>query len=164
MGVDSFEAGGVSRAVGVLAGVDIGGLAVLGWVDGKAGTTGEMGTRGEDGAEDVSLDLECKAGGESAGTRRGSGECEWPDFILRFFLIVFTGFWAGFVGTGDGFSILRTEDAAEVPTSENDSFTGAWTISPLRRTTWLVGFLGFGDLPKEVSLAADTSQLGPGSP
>lgn len=93
LGVDSFEAGGVSRAVGVLARVDTGRLAGCFAVNGgKAGTTGEMGTRGEDEAEDVSLDLECKAGGESAGTRRGNGECEWPYFILRFFLIVLTGF------------------------------------------------------------------------
>lgn len=159
LGVDSFEAGGVSRAVGLFSNGDMGGLAVLGWVSGKAGT-GEMGTKGEDEADDVSLSLECEAGGESAGTRRGTGACEWSDFILRFFLTVFTGF-AG-LGTGDVLrvdDVLRT-DAADVPISERDSFTGAWTISPLRRTTWLVGFLGFGNLPKEVSLAADTSELG----
>lgn len=100
LGVDSFDAGGVSRAVGSFTNGDIGGLAVLGWVGsgggggggGKAGTTGEMGMKGEDEADDVSLSLECKAGGGSAGTRRGNGECEWSDFVLRFFLIVFTGF------------------------------------------------------------------------
>lgn len=63
------------------------------------------------------------------------------------------------MSTGDCFSFLRAEDAAVVPISESDSFRiGAWTISPLRRTT-LVGFLGLGNLPSEVSLAADNSEL-----
>lgn len=117
------------------------GIGVTDWEDAK----------GEDEADDVSLSLECKAGGESAGTRRGNEACEWSGFVLRFFLIAFAG--AGFAR---GFSLL-TEDAAEVPTSERDSFTGARTISPLRRTT-LVGSPGFGNPPKEASLEADRSE------
>lgn len=176
LGVDCLEAGGVSRAVGAFAGTDMGGLvgcfaafscfSAADWVTrGKVGATGEMGTKGEEEADDVSLSLECSAGGVE---HNEESERSMTGFGLRFF-VVFAGTLPGWACTGGGgFSFLleeRTDGAAEaVPISETDSPTGAWTISPLRRTTWCVAFPdGFGNLVlNEVSLAAeaDTTELG----
>lgn len=144
-----------------------------------------MGIKAEEEADDVSLNLECNPGGVEKEPAEAGGDTEkepaeaggdtekepaetgsdneeserslMTGFGFRFFFVVFAGTLAGFVS----FSVLlvdRTEGAAE-----RDSATGAWMISPSRRRTWCVAFLdGFGNLVREVSLAADADTAEPG--